>query len=79
MKEPAVPIRDRIRRAERARRDRLHRLVQQAIKVGQALQRLREAQAVGVGADQVLAVVDLVAAEAALAEVVEALEAEAGK
>jgi hypothetical protein len=79
MKEPAVSIRDRIHRAERARRDRLARLVQQAIQVGQALQRLREAQAVGVGADQVLAVVDLVAAEAALAEVVAALEAEAKK
>jgi hypothetical protein len=74
-----VSVGDQIRQAERARRERLARLVQQAIQVGQALQRLREAQAAGLGADQVLAVVELVAAEAALAEVVAALEAEAGK
>ena len=45
--------------------------------VARALQRLREAQATGVGAEAVIAVVELVAAEAALAEVVAALEAEA--
>jgi hypothetical protein len=72
MREPAVSIRDRMRRAKQARRDRL---VQQAIQVGQALQRLREAQ----GADRVRAVVDLLAAEAALAEAVAVLEAEAKK
>jgi hypothetical protein len=74
-----VSVGDQIRRAEQARRERLARLVQQANQVGRALQRLRDAQATGVGAEAVIAVVELVAAEAALAEVVAALEAEAGK
>jgi hypothetical protein len=47
--------------------------------VEEALHRLREGQAKGVGADQVLAAVDLMAAEAALAEVMAELEAEAKK
>jgi hypothetical protein len=47
--------------------------------VAEALHRLRESRAEGVGADQVLAAVDLLAAEAALAEAAAALEAEAKK
>ena len=69
-------VRDQIRRAEAARKERLARLVQLVRPLAKALQDLRLAQAAGVGADQVLLAVDLMAAEAALAEVVEALAAE---
>jgi hypothetical protein len=47
--------------------------------VTKALQRLREAQATGLKAEAVMAAVDLLAAEAALAEAVAVLEAEAKK
>jgi hypothetical protein len=69
-------VRDQIRRAEAARKERLARLVGLVRPLAKALQDLRQAQASGVGADQVLLAVDLMAAEAALAEVVEALAAE---
>ena len=72
-----MSIRDKIRRAERVHRERLARLVRQGRLVEEALHRLREGQAKGVGADQVLAAVDLMAAEVALAEVMAELEAEA--
>ena len=70
-------VRDRIQEAEAARRDRLARLVQQLRLVAEALHRLRAAQETGLGADQVLATVELAAAEVALVEAMEVLKAEA--
>ena len=70
-------LKDRARRREEAaRRARLVRLARRVHPVLESLRRLREAQ--GVGAEAVLAAVDLLAAEAALREVAEALAMEAG-
>jgi hypothetical protein len=71
-------VRQQIQRGEKARKERLVLLAQQVRPVVAALRRLRLAQAAGVGADQVLAAVELVAAEVALAEVAAALAVEAG-
>jgi hypothetical protein len=60
------PVADRMRRAEAARRDHLARLVQRVRPVVEALHRLRVAQETGVGADQVLATAELVAAAGAV-------------
>jgi hypothetical protein len=75
----ASKVRDQIRRAEAARKERLARLVILVRPLAKALQDIRLAQASGVGAEAVLMAVDLLAAEAALAEVVEALATEGEK
>lgn len=79
LRERPMPdqVRGRIRQEEAARKERLARLARQLRPVVEAIHRLREAQATGVGADQVLAAAELAAAEVVLAEVVEVLEAEA--
>jgi hypothetical protein len=73
-----VSVGDQIRAEERARRDRLDHLVRQGRLVVKALRDLRVTLATGVGATQVVAAVDLLAAEAALVDLLEAVAVETG-